>query len=86
MIFALQFSNYIFQITLPMHAEDVALLNGAPFEVGLFPHIWGTAAFEDAYGCSGHKVDDLSSTSKIADSAVTIVFTYDREERVDISQ
>lgn len=86
MIFALQFSNYIFQITLPMHAEDVALLNGAPFEVGLFPHIWGTEAFENAYGCSGHKVDDLSGASKIADSVVTISYTYDREESVDNSQ
>jgi hypothetical protein len=86
MIFVLQFSNYIFQITLPMHAEDAALLNGAPFAVGLFPHIWGTAAFEDAYGCSGHRVDDLSSTCKVADNAVTIFYSYDGEERVDISQ
>lgn len=78
MLFVLQFSNYIFQITLPMHVEDESLLSGKPFDMGLFPHIWGNPVYEKQYGLSRYRIDDLSGTTKLTDSVAKITVSYER--------
>ena len=78
MLFVLQFSNYIYQITIPMHVEDESLLSGKPFEMVLFPHIWGKPAYEKQYGSSCHRIDDLSETSKVTNSVAKITVSDER--------
>ncbi len=49
-----------------------------PFEIELFPHIWGKPAYEKQYGSSGHRIDDLSETTKVTDSVAKITVSYER--------
>ncbi len=61
-----------------MHVEDKSLLSGEPFDMGLFPHIWGNPAYEEQYGLSGHRINDLSGTTKVCDSVAKITVSYER--------
>ncbi|HED14979.1 MAG TPA: HNH endonuclease [Gammaproteobacteria bacterium] len=77
LIFVLQFSNAVYQVALPMHEQDRALLDGEPFELGLFPHAWGTVDHELTFGVSGHKVADMSGSEAVKGDVMTIHFRYD---------
>ncbi len=77
LIFVLQFSNAAIQINLPMHEQDRVLLSGKPFELRLFPHVWGTVDHESAYGASSHSVADMSTTEVVKGDVITMHFRYD---------
>ena len=79
MMFSLHFSNAIYQIVLPMHYEDRALLD-TKIDVVLFPHLWGTKSHEDKFGPGGYKVFDMSDPGSVKNSDFTLAFTYDRAE------
>jgi hypothetical protein len=78
MIFVLQFSNLVLQIVLPMHKEDLAIIEAGKFEMALFPHLGGLKEHEDAYGPSGSKTIDMSGVEVVRHEHETMTFHFDK--------
>lgn len=78
LVFVLQFSNVVYQIALPMHREDEALIEAGKFDLPFFPHIGGTKEHESKYGQTIERVLDMSGTNAVRGEHETMSFHFDR--------
>jgi hypothetical protein len=84
MIFVLQFSHVQLQIALPMHEQDGAFVDGAPFELVPFPNLGGLVDVETKFGKGRTLVLDMSGVERIKDDIESITLGY--EQRIEISK
>jgi hypothetical protein len=80
--FALQFSNLMLQIILPIHGQDKSFMNGKNFELGWFPTVAGIANHEDTFGPTVRKVIDMSGTAPVKGDQEPMRFRFESREEI----
>ncbi len=80
--FALQFSNLMLQIILPMHEQDKSFMNGKNFELGWFPTVAGIANHEETFGPTVRKVIDMSGTAPVKGDQEPMRFRFESREEI----
>lgn len=76
MLFALQMGNHIFQITLPMPAEDSLLTGTKRMNTQIWPHFGSQPALREKYGTSTCETFDMSSSSVLEGDTVLMTFNF----------
>ena len=78
MQFVFQLSNHVFQIALPMDAEDQKQRELGRFTTALFPNTWADVEHQLRYGRSSHKEYDMSGVEPIRGQTESMTFSYEQ--------
>jgi hypothetical protein len=83
MVFFLQFANQVFQITLPMPAQDRRLI-GKTVKMHRFPHPWATPEHAEAFVPSTLSVEDFRSAKRRRAGQSKMTCGFERLELVEV--
>jgi hypothetical protein len=85
MVFLLQFSQCVFQITIPMPAKDLIEGEERNFDMMYYPTMWENKQYVAAYGGPYFDNPDFSGFDLVRDETVEVHMRYDSITQVNVT-